>query len=102
MAAAAKAVASDLGGMLIEWEPEQHPAWSGGIRWWHDCRLQMGLRGCDRAFVSMHLKCIKPEPEIYAILARKTGGTPGRLVQAAQLTKPEAAGVGTAVRTKIT
>ena len=38
------------------------------------------LRGFDRTFVSAHLKCIKPEPEIYAILERDTGVAPDRLL----------------------
>ena len=38
------------------------------------------LRGFDRTFVSAHLKCIKPEPEIYAILERETGAAPERLL----------------------
>ncbi|UWQ29007.1 HAD-IA family hydrolase [Leisingera sp. M523] len=38
------------------------------------------LRGFDRTFVSAHLKCIKPEAEIYAILERDTGVAPDRLL----------------------
>ncbi|UWQ74523.1 HAD-IA family hydrolase [Leisingera sp. M658] len=38
------------------------------------------LRSFDRTFVSAHLKCIKPEAEIYAILERDTGVAPDRLL----------------------
>ncbi|MCF6432624.1 HAD family phosphatase [Leisingera sp. MMG026] len=44
------------------------------------CGCYPFLRGFDRTFVSAHLKCIKPEPEIYAILERETGVAPDRLL----------------------
>ncbi|MEW2914050.1 HAD family phosphatase [Leisingera sp. JC11] len=44
------------------------------------CGAYPALRGFDRTFVSAHLKCIKPEPEIYAILERETGVEPQHLL----------------------
>ncbi|KIC35837.1 HAD family hydrolase [Leisingera sp. ANG-M7] len=44
------------------------------------CAAYPALRDFDRTFVSAHLKCIKPEPEIYAILERETGVAPDRLL----------------------
>lgn len=44
------------------------------------CGTYPFLRGFDRTFVSAHLKCIKPEPEIYAILERETGVAPQHLL----------------------
>lgn len=44
------------------------------------CQTYPFLRDFDRAFVSAHLKTIKPEPEIYAILERETGVAPERLL----------------------
>lgn len=44
------------------------------------CETYPFLRGFDRTFVSAHLKCIKPEPEIYAILERETGVAPQHLL----------------------
>jgi len=44
------------------------------------CAAYPALRGFDHTFVSAHLKTIKPDPEIYAILERKTGVAPERLL----------------------
>ncbi|WP_027236142.1 HAD-IA family hydrolase [Leisingera caerulea] len=44
------------------------------------CGTYPALRGFDRTFVSAHLKSVKPEPEIYAILERETGVAPDRLL----------------------
>ncbi|KIC10614.1 haloacid dehalogenase [Leisingera sp. ANG-M1] len=44
------------------------------------CAAYPFLRGFDHTCVSAHLKCIKPEPEIYAILERGTGAAPDRLL----------------------
>lgn len=38
------------------------------------------LREFDQAFVSAHLRCLKPEPEIYAHLERETGLPPEALL----------------------
>ncbi|KIC22081.1 HAD family hydrolase [Leisingera sp. ANG-Vp] len=44
------------------------------------CDAYPFLRGFDHTFVSAHLKTVKPEPEIYAILERETGVVPDRLL----------------------
>ncbi|KIC18601.1 HAD family hydrolase [Leisingera sp. ANG-DT] len=44
------------------------------------CAAYPFLGGFDRTFVSAHLKTIKPEPEIYAILERETRVAPDRLL----------------------
>lgn len=44
------------------------------------CAAYPFLRGFDRTFVSAHLRTIKPEPEIYAILERETGIAPQQLL----------------------
>ncbi|AHD02372.1 HAD family hydrolase [Leisingera methylohalidivorans] len=44
------------------------------------CGAYPFLRGFDHTCVSAHLKTIKPEPEIYAILERETGVAPEHLL----------------------
>lgn len=44
------------------------------------CERYPFLRDFDQAYVSAHLKTVKPEPEIYAILERDSGFAPDRLL----------------------
>lgn len=44
------------------------------------CERYPFLQEFDHAFVSAHLKCIKPDAEIYAILEHETGVAPQRLL----------------------